>query len=579
MDKLVGPPERWGVSRRSPATGPEWVRFRGSQASAFAAMALVFWSATARAQTAPVPIGTPPPLPPPAADGRPQSSDVPTPVALTDSPARVMTTLFGWKGTFYGFLELDAIRDSTQSFSDSVGNTPLLRSDGSSPAYLPIGTNLLGVTYGSRNPRVFFTPRNTTFGFKVAPPDIGSVKINGIIEFDFFGNQPGSPFAANSAVTESEYFSSATPRMRHAYVELKSDFIDVLAGQAYNLFGWQPLFFPATDSFLGLPNMVFDRRAQLRLTKVIETDPITVRVAGAALRPAQADSGFPDLSGGILVQINPWKGAHMAGPGQAKLDPLSIGVSGVYRQFKVAQFENNAGDPSIAQQVATANGYGISIDALLPIIPVKDAKDRSNGLTVTGSFVTGTGIGDLYTGGLTGGAHFPLPNGPQGPFTGTYSSNIDPGLVQYSIEQQGPATTASPLTTPVTDANGNWVGILRTLDWQSFMIGVQYYLPFLSGRWVITGNYTHAFSDNIQQQNTASFANEKSAGGDPTRTFSAANYYDANLFIGITDSFKAALSWQRVEQHFLAHGLAGQEVMGDSPEHNDRLEISTFFFF
>jgi hypothetical protein len=542
-----------------------------------ASVATLLWGATASAQATPVSSATP--AAPQSAGKDPQAPDVPTPLALSDSPGQVMTTLFGWKGTFYGFIELDAIRDSTQSFSDSVGNTPLLRSDGSSPAYLPIGTNQLGVTYGSRNPRVFFTPRNTTFGFNVVPPEVGGVKINSVIEFDFFGSQPSSPFSASSATTESQYFSSATPRMRHAYVEVKTPVVDILAGQAYNLFGWQPLFFPATDSFLGLPNMIFDRRPQIRLTKIIETDPINIHFAGAALRPAQADSGFPDLVGGVLLQINPWKGAHMAGPGQPKWDPLSIGVSGVYRQFKVAQFENNGGDPSIAQQVATANGWGVSVDALLPIIPVKGPKDRSNGLTVTGSFVTGTGIGDLYTGGLTGGAHFPLPTGPQGPFTGTYGSNIDPGLVQYGIEQQGPATAAAPVTTPVTDSNGNWVGILRTLDWRSFMIGVQYYLPFLSGRVVLSGNYTHAFSDNIQQQSTASFANEKSAGGDPTRTFSAANYYDANLFIGITDSFKAALSWQRVEQHFLAHGLAGQEVMGDSPEHNDRLEISTFFFF
>jgi hypothetical protein len=111
------------------------------------------------------------------------------------------------------------------------------------------------------------------------------------------------------------------------------------------------------------------------------------------------------------------------------------------------------------------------------------------------------------------------------------------------------------------------------------MVGVQYYLPFLEGRFVITGNYTHSSSGNIQQQSTNDFNAEKIAGGDPTRTFKSATYYDANVFVGLTDAFKVGLSWQHVEQIFLAHGLAGKEVMGDSPEHNDRLEMSTYFFF
>jgi hypothetical protein len=489
-----------------------------------------------------------------------------------------MITLRGWKATLYGFLELDAIRDSTQSFGDSVGNTPLLRTDGSTPAELPNTAQPYNYTFSSKNPRVMFTPRNTTFGLKLEPPEIVSTKVTGVLEFDFFGNQPGNPLSQTTATstTESSYFSSASPRMRHAYVDVKSPIIDVMAGQAYNLFGWQPLFFPPTDSFLGIPNMIFDRRAQLRLTKRIETPAINVTLAGAALRPAQADGGFPDLVGAILFQANGWKGAHMLGPSEPKYDPLSFGVSTVYRQFAVSEFIDNAGAPRVSSQDAKASGRGFSFDALIPVIPVRDPKDRSNGLTITASYVVGEGIGDLYTGGLTGGIVFPNPHGQQGDFQGTYASNIDPGVVQYAIVTQGNPPQ------PIHDVDGNFVGILRTIDWETYTVGLQYYLPFLEGRAVITGNYSHAYSDNVQQQPTNVYANEKAAGGDPTRTFKAANYYDANLFVGLTDSFKVALSWQHVEQIFLASGAAtlGQPVvMRDSPEHNDRFEISTFFFF
>jgi hypothetical protein len=364
--------------------------------------------------------------------------------------------------------------------------------------------------------------------------------------------------------------------MRHAYVDMKTPIIDVMAGQGYNLFGWQPLFFPPTDSFLGIPNMIFDRRAQLRLTKRIETSAINITLAGAALRPAQADGGFPDIVGGVLFQVNGWKGAHMLGPSQPKHDPLSIGISGVYRQFAVSEFVDNASAPRVSSQDAKASGRGLSFDALIPVIPVKDPKDKSNGLTITASYVKGAGIGDLYTGGLTGGIVFPNPHGAQGDFYGNYASNIDPGIVQYSIVTQGNPPQ------PVHDVDGNMVGILRTIDWETYMVGLQYYLPFLDGRFVITGNYSHSYSDNIQQQPTNVYVNEKAAGGDPTRTFKSASYYDANLFMGLTDSFKVALSWQHIEQVFLATGSAslGQPVvMQDSPEHNDRFEISTFFYF
>jgi hypothetical protein len=549
-------------------------------------------SASGAAPSTPAPVPAEPAPPP----GEPKGVAPGTPVALASTPAQAMMTMKGWKATFYGFVEFDGIYDTTQSFGDGVGNTPVMRTDGSYPAELTIGTQLLGVSYASQHPRTILTPRNTTFGFRVEPPEIASVKTAAVIEFDFFGNQPTNPYTqtgGNSPTTESSYLSSAAPRMRHAYVDMKTPIIDLMAGQNYHLFGWQPLFFPATDSFLGVPNMVFDRRAQIRLTKRIETKPVNILLAAAATRSAQADSGMPDATGGLLFQINGWKGAHMLGPSQPKWDPLSVGVSGIYRQFRVAQFINNQGSPQTAAQDAISEGYGISIDALIPVIPVKNPEDRSNGLTITGSFVTGTGIGDLYTGGLTGGANFPQPLSTVGAFEGTYTPNIDPGVAQYAIK-------IDPNTgMPLPDPNGNWIGILRTLNLQTYMIGLQYYLPFLQGRFVLSGNYTHMSMNNVQQWGQApptafaglssaafnpGFEAEKAAGGDPTRNFHEATYYDANLFMGITDSFKVGLSWQHVEQVFLASlpkgaALSADPVMQDSKEHNDRFEISTFFYF
>jgi hypothetical protein len=122
-------------------------------------------------------------------------------------------------------------------------------------------------------------------------------------------------------------------------------------------------------------------------------------------------------------------------------------------------------------------------------------------------------------------------------------------------------------------------GTLRLLNWQTFMVGLQYFLPVLAGRLALAGNFTRAKSNNLQQQGTPDFIAEKNAGGDPTRTFKQSDYYDVNLFLEITRPLKLGLSWQHTEQTFLATGLAGQEVMQDAKERNDRFSVAGYFFF
>jgi hypothetical protein len=503
----------------------------------------------------------------PKSDAAPTVPAAPAPAGLPGTEERSDASMIevapGWKTNFYGFVEFDAIRDSTQSFYDSVGNNPIMRSDGSSPSYLPLGTYPLGYQYGASHPRTIFSARNTRFGFKMAAPEVAGVKLGGLIETDFMGNQPANPYSKQGEVsnpntpTETAFFSNAAMRVRHAYIKLDNSIVDVLFGQYYHLFGFQPNFFPASAAYLGLPNEIFGRTPQLRLTKVLKTDPVNLEVAAAALRPAQADSGVPDLQGGIRFLVNPWKGAHGSGAGRPTLDALSIGVSGVLRQFKVAEYTNNRGDPTVATTVAKATRCtSISVDALVPVIPVKNIEDRSNGFTLTGSFVSGYGIGDLFSGSLVGGAPFPRPEGPQGKYTGFYGANIDPGIIMF-------------------DANG----IMRVIKWTAYMAGFQYYLPIARGNVVLTGNYTHSESPNLAQTILQ--------GGDPARTFDKANYYDLTLFVDWMRAFRTGLSWQRIEQKFTAGMVPDPDNPGSTKlqenkyfkEKNDRFEFSAYMFF
>jgi hypothetical protein len=453
------------------------------------------------------------------------------------------------------------MRDSTQSFTDSPANNPLLRSDASSPAYLPRGTNPYGEQYGATHSRLLFTARNSRFGFQLKAPEFSGIRTTATIEVDFMGNQPKNPYTKEGEVnnpntpTETAFFTNAAVRMRHANILMENRVVDVLIGQYYHLFGWQPHYFPGAVAFLGLPNMVFGRTPQFRLSKTIHTEPIDIQLAGAVLRPPQADSGLPDFQGGLRFSINPWTGAHGRGSGRAAIEAMSVGATGVYRRFRVAEYTNNLGDPLLATSVATAPGYGLSVDGRIPVIPASSLDDKGNSLVLLGSFVVGQGIGDLYTGGLHWGAPFPRPEGPQGPMTGFYGANIDPGLVMF-------------------DANG----VMRVVKSRSWLVGFQYFLPIFNGDLVLAANHSRASSPN----NRFTVAE----GGDPARTFKEARYYDVNLFVDYAEPLRAGVSFQRIEQIFNAGMVEdpqnpGVDVlqMGDFMESNYRVTLSSYFFF
>ena len=429
-------------------------------------------AAPAAAQTppdpaAPAPAAEPAPAPPPAPPAtEPTVAPAPAPAAAqpaapappaestkagaAPSPGVVSSK---WSMTIYGFAEFDLMHDTTQSFSDSPGNGLIVRPD----------ANRLGYNNG----RTQTTARNSRLGVRMAAPETHGMKSTGLIEMDFMGNQP-------AGISEGSFVNNGTFRVRAAYAKVESDYVDMLAGQYYFLFGEQPFFFPMSIWYFGLPNQVFGRTQQFRLSHLFKTPAVNVDVAASAQRPPQRDSEIPDFQGGLKLSLNSWTGPHTVGSGYAAVDPLTISVSGTVRHLRVVEF---AAAPT---RTHAANGAGISVDAMIPVIPAKSTKDKANAVTVTGSFVTGQGIGDLI-GGLSGGASFPALPTPAGATTApTFTPGIDGGIVQY-------------------DADGK----LRTLDWRTFMAGIQYYLP-PNGEVTIGANYTQGDSDNITQGLTGS---------------------------------------------------------------------------
>ena len=531
---------------------------RASKLKAVAAGLLVATAAlaarSAAAQVMPVPPDNPtpevkpPPTPPPAETPAPPEAPPPeapapppppavqqlpdNPVAMppdddTDAAAQaayawerkpIKRVVARWKTALYGFVELDAMHDSTQSYGPSANNLTLARPG----------------TYAGTHGRTQLTANNSLFGGLVEARPYDGLRAIGQFEVDFFGAQP-------TDATESTVYTTPAVRMRLFYLRVKAKLgvssLDLLAGQYHDLFAWGGAgFYPNSVAFLGIAGQVYHRNPQLRLNWSVPLCCVTIDVAAAAVRPVQRDSEVPDVQAGIRVAVDKWRGVGAQGFGLPEVQPLAIGVSGVWRRFAVAEFLPVPGEPKVAF------GYGLAANAFVPIIRPRSRSDRGNALAVNAEVTIGTGLGDLYTG-LTGGALFPtLPN-PGGLMPAPiYRQNIDSGIVTF-------------------DADGN----LKTINWRALVVGLQYYLPFGDGRIWVSGNYSQLKSTNI-----VSLTPENSRGG----VFYWQDYLDANAYGAITPAVQLGVSYQYTHQVF------GDRPFGAHPESNNhRGELGFRFFF
>jgi len=412
-----------------------------------------------------------------------------------------------YKLRFFGFLEADYYFDSTRSYDDSMGTALVARTD----------------TYPNQVGRTQFSLRSTRLGLGFDAPVAGSVAPSAVIEGDFAGDPPDS--------TEKVYFASPVFRVRHAYIKLANPYVDVLMGQTFDVFGWQSYFDPS-----GLRNQLFSRNTQLRLSHEFNaTGRVTVELAASAVRPVQRDSGVPDGSAGLRVSFNDWQGIRTPGNERIVAMPLTLGVSGIVRQFRA-----NAYTPPPIQNSNSVMGWGVSLDGFLPIIPASNFTDRGNRLALMVSYVKGSGIGDLIS--MTGGAQFPTLSNPALAYPPPlYEANVDNGLVTFDTK-----------------------GLLHTIDWTAFRIGFQYYLPY-TGRWIVSANYTQAHSGNIAML----YPREGAEVDLRTHIADTARYADAKLTFDVTPVVRVGVAGQYTKILYLD---------GDGP-HNVRVSASTLYLF
>lgn len=419
------------------------------------------------------------------AESPPVASGPPVP----NAPVAVVPE--GVKATVYGFVELDMVHDSTQSFTEAVTNNTMARPG----------------TLAGDNPRTQFTARDSRVGLALESPVLGRIKTSGVVEVDFFGNQ-----AANA--TEDALYSAPALRLRHAYIRFETPIVDVLAGLTHDPFGLGGYgFYPNTVAFLGVTGQIYHRDAQLRLSRKFSADGMELDLVAAAVRPAQRDGEIPDVQAGARIAWDGWRGVAAQGASPPRVQSLAIGVSGVYRHFSVPAFTATVANPN------EKDGWGAAVNLFLPLIPASRPDDLGNTLSATAEASMGTGVANFYTG-LTGGVLFPvLPNPAMTLPVPVYTPNIDQGLVTYDA-----------------------AGTLRTVNWRALVVGLQYRAPFDRGR--LLG--LSAVGSRLESSNAVELTPVQ---GRPA-VFSKAEYVDGNVFLSPTHDTQVGASVQIQRQTF-----------------------------
>jgi hypothetical protein len=457
---------------------------------------------------------------PPKAEAMPVPAPAPVPVPAPAPAGDASTFIIGkWSTTLYGFVQTDAMYNSTQSFNDFAGNQQVLRPG----------------TYGGDNGRTVFTARDSRFGVRLRAPAPTGYGFTANLEGDFIGSEPGiyqntggtapTPGTTN---TEPGYFTNPTFRIRQAVLKAETPFLDFTLGQTWNLLGWQAGYLPTIIQWPGILGELFGRSPQWRVSKTIKTDTITFEAAAAAMRPAQRDSTIPNGEGGVRLAFNQWAGVHTSYMPSTSVQPLSIAVTGDVRSFKVPAF--------VAEPHATnkAVGGAFAVDAFIPIIPGTLTK-KDNALAVTGEFAQGSGIADQYTAMATGISNPALPPAMMGGASPAFPSHLDSGLAAYDA-----------------------AGALHLVKIQSWFVNGEYYLPAVGGRVALFGGYY-----NVKIRNTADFASA------PAAMRSHASMIDAGFFVDATPAIRLGADYALIRDVY-ADGVTAK---------NNGIQGSAFFFF
>ncbi|TMQ07749.1 MAG: hypothetical protein E6J90_33940 [Deltaproteobacteria bacterium] len=392
------------------------------------------------------------------------------------------------KTTLYGYLEGNFKYDSTQTCLEFCGSTQVQRPG----------------TYRGNHGRTVFSARDSRLGIRLAAPEEHGIRVSGVLETDFFGP---------TTTTEQGTYVNPVLRIRASYLKIETPVLDVLIGQQFTLFGWQPVFVSASVQYPGLPGEAFERTPQLRLSKTLKSDTITTEIAIAANRPPQQDSATPEGVAGLRLQLNRWTGAHTAYMAYSTIQPASIAISGDIRRFRIPEL---AVTPHSG---ITRTGGGVAFDAYFPIIPATKAS-KDNALALNAELSITSGMADDYSAlGGAGTANAAIPPATAGGTAVPYTPNFDAGLAAI-------------------DAAGN----VELIKWLAYLVSLEFYPGGTGGRLGLVANYAHMASSNARSVGTASSAAGMAAQAAAARIRDHEDFFEIGVFVDPTRSTRIAAS-------------------------------------
>lgn len=338
-----------------------------------------------------------------------------------------------WKVQLGGFAQFDISADSTRSFAETEGSTPVARPG----------------TLNGDDGRTQFSVRNSRLAFSIFAPVQNGWKSKAHLEYDLLGVTNGT--------TEGGLLGAPTLRMRHAYFSTETNGWQILAGQYWTLFGWQTYYLVPTVTVAPIPGETYLRTPQLLVMKTLGD----LQTALSIVRPVQRDSRLPNLDGGFRYVFARRKAGYVnSGMGEKSVQAMSVAITGTLRDIETPV------SGSTTQQTHYA-GYAGAIDFMIPLIASSDDKDMSHSLVLSGEFTTGRGYGDIFTN-WTG-------NLIQLPAAGATSTqpNLDPGIGGF-------------------DSSGNF----QLVKLQTFNLNLQYHFPSNWNTHMNVG-YGQIYSNNI----------------------------------------------------------------------------------
>lgn len=229
--------------------------------------------------------------------------------------------------------------------------------------------------------------RRSRLGLTALLPDQENWPARFYVEFDFMGNRNSrSVFGA-----EDFYFTEPSFRFRHYYFTVEHGGWQILAGQTWSLFGWQPTYRTATVSAPAGPGVLSQRHRQFTAIKSFKPEESLHWQLGLSFGSASEKAGgIPNVDLGVKLIQPQLRGLFSPANGQVRAEPLSLALSSTYRKFATGAIN------ATSQNLHKMTAYAGALNMLIPLIPVRDGHAQSLTFTAEGS------LGSGYGGSLSG---------------------------------------------------------------------------------------------------------------------------------------------------------------------------------